>query len=179
MSLTSRLVRTMAAKRKYFTEQERLEAARASRRIRQKRYRSSPEYKAKARAYEKTRRIRHPKTPAEQEAMKVYLKAYYRRTKEAFLAKCKARNEARVALLAGEARADRCEACGKLGEKVRGKEIVFDHCHKRGHFRGWLCQACNTILGLANDDPDRLRKLIAYLGRYRKHKPTQGSLAGV
>lgn len=53
-----------------------------------------------------------------------------------------------------------CEVCGD--DKVR---IEFDHCHERGIFRGWLCSHCNIILGHARDDPNRLRKLIAYLER--------------
>jgi len=61
---------------------------------------------------------------------------------------------------AGRPRPDRCEVCGATDQPIH-----FDHCHQRGIFRGWLCKACNNILGFANDDPDRLRKLVVYLDR--------------
>lgn len=43
--------------------------------------------------------------------------------------------------------------------------IAYDHCHKTGKFRGWLCMKCNTALGLVNDDVDILKKMIEYLER--------------
>jgi len=60
---------------------------------------------------------------------------------------------------AGRRKPTSCEVCGGT------QSISFDHCHQRGIFRGWLCGSCNKILGFANDNPDRLRKLIAYLER--------------
>ena len=50
-----------------------------------------------------------------------------------------------------------CEVC--LGD-VR---VAYDHSHSTGRFRGWLCMKCNTILGLANEDPKRLLNLADYL----------------
>lgn len=61
---------------------------------------------------------------------------------------------------AGRPRPDHCEICGDTTQKIH-----FDHCHQRGVFRGWICNNCNHALGCVNDDPDRLRKLIAYLER--------------
>lgn len=55
-----------------------------------------------------------------------------------------------------------CEVCND----DKGK-IAFDHCHQSGRFRGWLCMHCNAALGHVRDDPDRLRKLIAYLEQAR------------
>lgn len=54
-------------------------------------------------------------------------------------------------------RPDNCYVCDAPGR------TVFDHCHKKGHFRGWLCNNCNTALGFAKDDPTVLRKLADYL----------------
>jgi|SRR5215472_3001004 len=61
---------------------------------------------------------------------------------------------------AGRPKPEHCEICGAGTQRIH-----FDHCHQRGHFRGWICSNCNTALGLVNDDPNRLRQLIAYLER--------------
>ena len=55
-----------------------------------------------------------------------------------------------------------CAACG--APLVRGVGgAAMDHNHKTGKFRGILCAADNQALGLVQDNPDRLRQLIAYL----------------
>ena len=68
-----------------------------------------------------------------------------------------------LALKAGREKPSICElpSCGR---KAR---IAFDHCHGCETFRGWLCQGCNAALGLAGDNPERLRRLADYL---EKHK---------
>ncbi|GAA2809565.1 endonuclease VII domain-containing protein [Streptomyces showdoensis] len=38
-----------------------------------------------------------------------------------------------------------------------------DHCHKTGRVRGVLCFNCNSAIGKLGDDPDVLRRAIAYL----------------
>jgi len=58
---------------------------------------------------------------------------------------------------AGRPRADKCELCG-----VEGK-TVFDHCHEGGHFRGWICDRCNRVLGCVNDDTNLLQQMKDYL----------------
>jgi hypothetical protein len=75
-------------------------------------------------------------------------------------ARRKARIEAELAAVAGRPRPTVCDICN---EPV--KKTVFDHCHKHGHFRGWLCNACNKALGLAKDNPSLLRKMARYLER--------------
>lgn len=59
--------------------------------------------------------------------------------------------------LAGRAKPDVCEICGG------GGKICFDHNHKTGKFRGWICQNCNTALGHARDNVETFQRLIAYL----------------
>ena len=53
-----------------------------------------------------------------------------------------------------------CECCGDHANKRH-----WDHDHATGLFRGYLCHRCNCALAFAKDSPDRLRALIAYLGR--------------
>ena len=60
--------------------------------------------------------------------------------------------------MAGRLKPSACEICGSTNHR-----IAFDHCHRSGSFRGWICNTCNTVLGFVSDDPAHLRKLIAYL----------------
>jgi len=76
-------------------------------------------------------------------------------------------------IVAGRPRPDNCDICGGT------KKIVFDHCHQKGHFRGWLCQPCNVALGMVHDDEQHLLKLIAYLRRNREHTPPQLVIPGI
>lgn len=55
------------------------------------------------------------------------------------------------------ATSDCCEECGI------DKDLVYEHNHSTGEFRGVLCRQCNTILGLAGDSEDLLRRLADYL----------------
>lgn len=70
-----------------------------------------------------------------------------------------------------KAQRGRCAACRKP-ETVRAnhggrlKSLAVDHCHKTGKVRDLLCARCNSILGLAQDSPRRLRAAIAYLARH-------------
>jgi len=81
------------------------------------------------------------------------------------------RNQTRQEAKAGRPKPDRCEVCGGTDGG-----IAFDHCHQRGIFRGWICAFCNTILGLAKDDPNRLLMLVAYLERTKGIMPPQLTL---
>jgi hypothetical protein len=62
---------------------------------------------------------------------------------------------------AGRPRPDVCELCTKPNQINR--PIYWDHCHKTGKFRGWLCHRCNTILAKVDDSPEFLRKMADYL----------------
>jgi len=52
---------------------------------------------------------------------------------------------------------DGCFACGSH------ERLSFDHCHATGKARGWLCRSCNLVLGMVEDDVERLTSLILYL----------------
>jgi hypothetical protein len=100
------------------------------------------------------------------EAMRENWTKQNRKRPALWLAKCEA--------LLGRQKPDACDACG-------GSDggIVFDHCHDKGHPRGWLCDRCNIALGCLKDDRDRLRKLIAYLDRTAAGTGPQMALSGL
>lgn len=79
-------------------------------------------------------------------------------------------------ILAGRVTPELCELCGKPPTQ-RG--LHFDHCHQKGHFRGWICNRCNVALGMVNDDVQVLRKMIAYIERNRENTAPQLVLAGI
>ncbi len=65
-------------------------------------------------------------------------------------------------LQAGRPKPNKCECCGRLGtDSFRG--ICFDHDHKTGKFRGWICSECNLSIGFAGDNPKVLEMMIKYL----------------
>lgn len=47
------------------------------------------------------------------------------------------------------------------------KATQVDHCHATGRVRAVLCQRCNMGLGAADDSPERLRKMAAYIEAHR------------
>lgn len=54
-----------------------------------------------------------------------------------------------------------CKICGQI------KPLVVDHCHVSGKVRGYICSACNSMLGYAQDNLNTLQKAIEYLkGHY-------------
>lgn len=59
----------------------------------------------------------------------------------------------------------RCAICGTDRPKGPGKRLHIDHDHIAGRIRGLLCSFCNVAIGLANDDPTRLRAMADYLER--------------
>lgn len=75
------------------------------------------------------------------------------------VARTKELREAKFTALAGRPRPDKCEICSG------GGKISFDHSHKTGKFRGWICGTCNSALGMVRDSPLVLRKLAEYVER--------------
>jgi len=67
------------------------------------------------------------------------------------------------------AQGDRCAICGTdqpVGEG-RTAQWNIDHDHVTGAIRGILCSQCNIGIGQLRDDPDLLRRAIAYLEKPR------------
>jgi len=59
----------------------------------------------------------------------------------------------------------------KLCELKCGRRAThFDHNHKTGAFRGWLCLLCNSALGFLKDDPALCRRAESYLRRHQCRK---------
>jgi len=67
-----------------------------------------------------------------------YIKAYYERTR-------------------GERKFGSCGICKKE------KPLCWDHDHKSGQHRGWLCHHCNVGIGFLLDDINILKAAIEYL----------------
>jgi hypothetical protein len=66
----------------------------------------------------------------------------------------------------GRPRPLHCELCGGPPSGRGNKKevgICFDHDHKTGKARGWLCDRCNKVLGLVHDDIDLLKAMALYL----------------
>ena len=55
-----------------------------------------------------------------------------------------------------------CAICH--GPPTRGdRHFSVDHCHLTGRVRALLCSGCNTGIGMFLDDPELLRRAVAYL----------------
>jgi hypothetical protein len=56
-----------------------------------------------------------------------------------------------------------CEICGEEETDEPHGRLVLDHNHDTEEFRGWLCQRCNALLGMAEDNVLILKLAIRYL----------------
>lgn len=68
-------------------------------------------------------------------------------------------------LVALENHQEKCDSCGVLQPGGNG-EWCLDHDDLRKIFRGILCCSCNTIIGHAKDDLNKLKKAILYLKKF-------------
>ncbi len=55
-----------------------------------------------------------------------------------------------------------CKICGKPEAGYPGK-LSVDHNHETGKIRGLLCHGCNCGIGFLKEDPEILKRAIAYL----------------
>ena len=61
----------------------------------------------------------------------------------------------------------KCAVCKT--EEAGGKHNVFcvDHDHITGKVRELLCKDCNIVLGIINDSPEHLGRLMAYIVKHK------------
>lgn len=79
--------------------------------------------------------------------------------------KFKIEQEKKREKIAGRARQQVCELCNEINNNfscVKYKTL-FDHDHITGEFRGWICDRCNKVLGLVDDNPELLIMMSNYL----------------
>lgn len=55
-----------------------------------------------------------------------------------------------------------CAICARAPNTGR-RYLCVDHDHKTGTIRGLLCNKCNVVLGLVDDDSNVLREMISYV----------------
>lgn len=62
-----------------------------------------------------------------------------------------------------------CAICGVelSGSGLDRDSPQLDHCHETGLARDILCRLCNTALGNFRDDPELVRRALAYLLSWR------------
>lgn len=61
----------------------------------------------------------------------------------------------------------KCAICGRTTEE-NGRVLAVDHCHETGQNRALLCHQCNSMLGMAGDSPELLRKAANYIGEWQE-----------
>ena len=64
----------------------------------------------------------------------------------------------------------KCPLCYRSHEDYKNTGRYFtqspfsvDHCQEKMVVRGWICNPCNSAMGLAQHDPKLLKKLASYL----------------
>ncbi len=60
-----------------------------------------------------------------------------------------------------------CPLCLRHESQCLNGLLDVDHCHDTGKVRGLLCRTCNAVLGLANENPEVLRRMAAYLAEHK------------
>jgi len=58
---------------------------------------------------------------------------------------------------------ERCPICLLPFTPTGPRKAVWDHNHRTGKFRGWICCFDNRMLGMVQDSPDTLRRAALYI----------------
>lgn len=127
--------------------------------INKKKWRNSPEQKAKAAAYAKQYAIDHKEDVARRK--KEWADANPDRVKNSVYKRLYGITIDERNLLSLKQNGN-CAICG-INESHLDKPLYIDHCHKTGKVRGLICQKCNSALGLFDDDPNNLINGYKYL----------------
>ena len=64
-----------------------------------------------------------------------------------------------------------CDICKIPADDLK-RGLCFDHDHKTGKFRGWICYPCNLALGFSRDNIEILEAMIEYLRKAGVDKDT-------
>jgi hypothetical protein len=64
-------------------------------------------------------------------------------------------------------------ACAVCRSPFDASSPHVDHDHGTGRVRGLLCFGCNSGIGLLGDDPERVRRALAYLDRAETPEQTR------
>jgi hypothetical protein len=137
-------------------------------------YKRSEESRIKKASYQRKWRAANKDKVNEAQRKGYALKGKYTYAHKTRKALLKATHIHNRELLAARPKPNCCDVCG-------GNQggIVFDHCHRTTHFRGWLCNGCNRAIGFVSDDPHRLRMLAAYLERTKAGQGAQFNIPGL
>jgi hypothetical protein len=57
----------------------------------------------------------------------------------------------------------KCSRCPVTKDFSSFTSLVVDHSHVTGKVRGYICSACNSVLGYSKDNTSILEAAIAYL----------------
>jgi hypothetical protein len=63
----------------------------------------------------------------------------------------------------------KCACCGTSEPGGKHNTWNVDHDHVTGQVRELLCKDCNIVLGLVEDSPEHLQKLIQYVLKHSPH----------
>ena len=89
---------------------------------------------------------------------------------------------------------NRCYVCGfqAMPGQDNRRGLCLDHCHNTGNLRKFLCNTCNMLVGMFENEPIRYLNIIQYVqdynngllsgqgsGQGRGHTPPDGGGGGV
>lgn len=109
------------------------------------------------------------KSDEERKKHAAYMRDYYRRFPEKYVAKRQGERVRKTGCTQEEydrlmlVQDGKCAICRKPAEENRDGVLHRDHCHATRKVRGLLCNECNTALGLLRDNPVTALAAASYL----------------